>query len=192
MRISAQVYVFLHISALIVSDRLPDLHKNRNRGPLAVLSSPIPDPADQLQQTLGKYLSKLDLRHSRRASGVCNANSCCDSDYFCQADVFLCMPCSDCQYDSDSIENACVNRCSQAQSSDFQYPRLLWLYLSSNRIDASHGRQFVDLKFAVQDDSGMQQAKVMKDTNRVFFSFNDGVSHSSLFNQIHVPRDFTH
>jgi hypothetical protein len=145
-RMQITVFLVSHVSALVLFDSFLDA----NSHPLGTNET-----VQQLK------FRKIYIQSSRRDSGQCNTNSCCDAAFFCQAYAYVCVPCSECQFDSDSVDQICINRCSNLQVSDSQYPILLWIYLSSNMVDASSpGKRNVNMLFAVRDDSGLSQAQV--------------------------------
>jgi hypothetical protein len=101
------------------------------------------------------------MKTVRRDVETCNSDACCDSNYFCQDNNFVCVPCSECYSNSDGVGAGCTVRCSSAQLDNVQYPSLSWLTLSTSKIDASRGVQNVNMMFAVQHDaSGLLYAQV--------------------------------
>ena len=150
--------IFLCLSLPVVQNRESNFLVNRAEH----------KPIQNLQDSSSKHLRKIRSVTTRRESGGCNADLCCDTNYFCQNYVFECVSCSQCQFNSDSIDNDCISRCSQAQDlSDILYPSILWIYMNTRMVDASRFTQNVDLIFAVQDDvSGMLQAEVSLNDRR--------------------------
>ena len=117
--------------------------------------------------------SKFPIRspdHSggRRAT-VCKGHSACLADTFCHSgggNKQTCVPCSQCQYASDSVDGRCPQtRCPGTPASiqpDLSAPTISWVFMHPGEVDVGAQKKWVDIIFKVEDEgSGFERALVL-------------------------------